>query len=76
MSNCRQQTRGGTPAWGKKKKVCYKILHRASELDDPKEKEHSEDVGIGAKILEWILGKEYGKVWTELIWLRTGTSGR
>jgi len=41
-----------------------------------KEKEHSEDVGIDGKIiLEWILGKWSGEVWTGLLWLRIGTSG-
>jgi hypothetical protein len=25
---------------------------------------------------EWISGKQGGKVWTGLIWLRTGASGR
>jgi hypothetical protein len=27
-------------------------------------------------ILQWILGKWDGKVWTGFIWFRTGTSGR
>jgi hypothetical protein len=32
--------------------------------------------GVERKIiLEWILGKEGGKLWTEFIWLRIGTSG-
>jgi hypothetical protein len=26
-------------------------------------------------ILKWILGNWGGKVWTDFIWLRTGTSG-
>jgi hypothetical protein len=39
-------------------------------------KEHSEDLGVdGRIILEWILGKEGGYVWTGYIWLRIGTSG-
>jgi hypothetical protein len=29
----------------------------------------------GKIILEWILGKLGGKVWTGFIWLRIGTSG-
>jgi hypothetical protein len=35
-----------------------------------------EDSGIDGKtILEWILGKHCGKVWTECIWIKTETSG-
>jgi hypothetical protein len=37
---------------------------------------HTEDLGVDGKILEWILGKQVGKVWTGCIWLRIGTSGR
>jgi hypothetical protein len=39
-------------------------------------RDHSEDLGIdGKKILEWILGKYGGKVWTGCTWLRIGTRG-
>jgi hypothetical protein len=42
-----------------------------------KERDHSEDVGVDGKIiLESILGKRGGKLWTECIWFTTGTSGR
>jgi len=35
-----------------------------------------EDLGTNGKIiLEWILGKQGGKVWTGCTWLRIGTSG-
>jgi hypothetical protein len=35
-----------------------------------------EDPGVDGKItLEWILGKQGGKVWTGCIWLRIGMSG-
>jgi hypothetical protein len=35
-----------------------------------------ENPGVDEKIiLEWILGKYVGKVWTGCIWLRIGTSG-
>jgi len=35
-----------------------------------------EDVGVDGKIiLEWILGKQGGKVWTGFIWLRIGSIG-
>jgi len=37
---------------------------------------HLEDLGVdGRIILEWILGKFGGRVWTEFIWLWIGTSG-
>jgi hypothetical protein len=33
--------------------------------------DHLEDIGVGGKIiLEWILGKQCGNVWTECICLR------
>jgi hypothetical protein len=35
-----------------------------------------QDLGTDGKIiLQWILGKYGGKVWTGCIWLRLGTSG-
>jgi hypothetical protein len=42
----------------------------------PEGKNHSENLDIGEKkILEWILVKYGGKVWTGYIWIGTGTSG-
>jgi len=42
-------------------------------LEIPKERGHSDDLGVNGKIiLEWILGTQNGKVWTECIWLRMG----
>jgi hypothetical protein len=36
-----------------------------------------EDLGVDRRImLDWMLGKEDGKVWTGFIWLRAGTSDR
>jgi hypothetical protein len=41
-----------------------------------KERDHLQGLGIDGKVIvEWILWKEGGKVWTGLIWLRIGTSG-
>jgi hypothetical protein len=41
-----------------------------------KGRNHSEDLSVDKKmILEWILGKQNGKVWTVFVWLRTGASG-
>jgi hypothetical protein len=40
-------------------------------------RDHLEDLGVDVRIiLEWILGKYSGKVWTRFIWLRIGASGR
>jgi len=41
------------------------------------ERDHSEDMGVDGNIilLEWMLGKQGGKMWTGLIWLMIGTSG-
>jgi hypothetical protein len=45
-------------------------------LENLKGRDHLKDLGAYEKImLEWILGKYGGKVWTECIWLRIGTSG-
>jgi hypothetical protein len=42
----------------------------------PEGKDHSEDVVIDGKVvLEWILEKQAGRVWTGFMWLRTGASG-
>jgi hypothetical protein len=44
-------------------------------LENLKGRDHSEDLVIGGEIiLEWILGKLCGKVWTEFIWITIGTS--
>jgi hypothetical protein len=41
-----------------------------------KVRDSSEDLGVdGRIILEWILGKLGGKMWTGCIWIRIGTSG-
>jgi hypothetical protein len=41
-----------------------------------KGRDFSEDLEVDERIiLEWILGKQGGKVWTGFIWLRIGTSG-
>jgi hypothetical protein len=45
-------------------------------VESPKERDHSEDQGIGGRIgSECILGRWAGGVWIEFDWLRTGTSG-
>jgi hypothetical protein len=46
-------------------------------LDDLKGRDHVEDLSIDRKIiLEWILGKRDGTVWSGCIWLRIGTIAR
>jgi hypothetical protein len=51
-------------------RIGYRILGRK-----PEGKRSLERHVDGRIILEWMLGKECGKVWTEFIWLRIGTSG-
>jgi hypothetical protein len=40
-----------------------------------RKKDLSEDLEVDGKILEWILGKLDGRVWTGFVWLRIGASG-
>jgi hypothetical protein len=36
-----------------------------------------ENLGIGGRImLEWVLGKYGGKVWSKFMWLRIGSNGK
>jgi hypothetical protein len=52
-------------------------VHTVFWLENLKGREHTEEPGTDGKIiLEWILGKQDGKVWTGYIWLRIGTNGR
>jgi hypothetical protein len=49
----------------------HKILVRKPD------RKTTEDLGVdGMIILEWLLEKYGGKVWTGFIWFRIGTSGR
>jgi hypothetical protein len=58
--------------------ACMKGMRNAYNILIGKPKrDHSEDIGIDGKIiLEWILGKEGGKVWTGYMRPKIGTSGR
>jgi hypothetical protein len=50
-------------------------MHRVSWLENLKGRDHSEDLGADGKILERIVEKEGGKVWTGCSWFKIGTSG-
>jgi len=40
-----------------------------------KGRDHSGDVGVDGRVLECVVVKEGGKLWTGCIWLRIGTNG-
>jgi len=51
-------------------------MRKISWFENLEGREPSEDLGVDRKIiLEWITGKQGGKVWTGFIWLRMGTEG-
>jgi hypothetical protein len=51
-------------------------MHVVFSLEGLKGIDHLEDISVDEKIiLEWILEKYGGKVWTGCTWLRIGTSG-
>jgi len=55
---------------GRDEKWCTKFW-----LENLRGRDHSGDLGTdGNMILEWMLGKQGGKMWTGFIWLRTETS--
>jgi hypothetical protein len=51
-------------------------MHIGFWWESRKERDIQEDLDIGGRILRWILERYNGVVWTVLIWLRIGTSGR
>jgi hypothetical protein len=49
----------------------YKIF-----VGKPEGRDHSNDPGVGERIiLDWVSGKQGGKLWTEFIWLKITTTG-
>jgi hypothetical protein len=45
-------------------------VHTEILKENLKRRDHSHDLGIdGEIILEWMIGKEGGHVWTDCIWL-------
>jgi hypothetical protein len=52
-------------------------MHIEYWWESQKERDHCEDHGVYAwTILNWILERYDGMVWSGLIWLRIGTNGR
>jgi hypothetical protein len=50
-------------------------MHVKFWLENPKERDHLEDLGVGERIiLEYILGTWSRKLWTRFTWLRIRTS--
>jgi hypothetical protein len=51
-------------------------MHSKFWLKHLKGLDHSEDLGVGRRIiLEWILEKYGGKLWTGFVWHRIGSNG-
>jgi hypothetical protein len=51
-------------------------MHTILQFENLKGRDRLEDLGIDGKImLECILGKQGGRMWTGFIWLRIGASG-
>jgi hypothetical protein len=48
-------------------------MHTKLWSENLKGRGHSEDLDVNGKILERILGRQVGKVWTGHIWLRIRT---
>jgi hypothetical protein len=52
-------------------------MHIGYWLESHKKRDDYEDLDVGGRrILNWILERQNGVVWTELIWLRIAFSGR
>jgi hypothetical protein len=51
-------------------------MHAEILSETPNESQHIEDIGVDGRItLEWILGKQGGKMWAGCTWLTGISSG-
>jgi hypothetical protein len=50
-------------------------MHTRHWPETLKERDYSQELDVDGKILDWIFGREDGKVGTKCIWLRIRTDG-
>jgi hypothetical protein len=43
--------------------------------EDPRERDHLEDLGADGRVLNWVFNKWDAEAWAGLLWFRIGTPG-